>query len=630
MDHISADLPLNYHHVAPSYLPRAPNLLINHLNACIFNGTPESEKSPVAEGDLFPLRINVVADSNKIHREIGLVLQAVEITDVPDAVELRCASRTSADSVVTQLIQNDYRFTLDYSEFILHPGNLFVKNLNASLVDDDSLFDFFQNRSRFHTLIDVSIFKTVEDNCFAILKFDNYLDVEHVIDKLDTSHNPFHASSMPLYVNKYISKRERKLKADDFTPASAPGEPINLYNTIVVENVAEFFDYNPTFESLGKFLAKFELFHKIDSVYFPITKVADDDVHIANFGFISFEIDEHLNEDVLKCLYFLNNLLFEEFMAFELKDIVSITREEEYDDKPPTARGVVKISVGQHKHNHYLYQITKNRMALSWESGSVPTFTYIDINLHNTAISKFSKYLNYQETNIYVNNFPVVFDNDDELWEKFWKQFGQIKSAKIIKPQFYSKKSTESTGKIGFVFFEAFRLCVRAILLTNDKTISTSVSGINHLVHVQSSFAIQKNNNSPSLPPQAQRASLPTNYYDPSTPNYAKRFSWPSENYYYSAPPIVSPPLGDYGSMYNPYVYYNYPYMMRELSPPDTSRENNNSPSDFSNYYISPQPANFNYFVPYEYGSQQPYSPQTPPVSTQTKHSKKANQKKKS
>ncbi|EDK36898.2 hypothetical protein PGUG_00996 [Meyerozyma guilliermondii ATCC 6260] len=621
----------------PADEPRAPNRdLLDHLNACIFDAPLLKSVSPISDvGDAFPLRVSVTdCNYDTLKPTVGSVLQHVDISDFDSGIELRCNNKFNADKLVVKLIENNLKFTLDYSDFISHPGNLFVKNLSSSLINHDSLFEFFQVRSCYKSLSNVNIFNNSDESLFAILKFDNYLDVDFLIEHLDTSNNPFHhLPSVPLYVNKYISKRERKLKAEDFQPAAsqspAHSESVNLYNTIVVENLGEFFNYSPTFELLGQFLSKFEMFQKIESVYFPLTKVAEQDVSVSNFGFIGFEVDEHLNENVLKCLYYLNNLSFEEFMAFENKDIIPINRETEFDDKSLTS-GTLKISIGQHKHNHYLYQVTGNRMALNWEPNTIPTFTYIDMNLHNAAITKFSKYLNYQETNIYVNSFPVVFENNDKLWETFWKQFGKIKSAKIIKPQFYSKKSTESTGKIGFVFFENFRSAVRAILLTNEKTINTSLTGTSHSVHVQTSFAIQKSNHSPSAPAQGQRSSVPNNYLAPTPHNYMKRFSWPSENYYYSPQPIVSPPLTDF-NMYAPYVYYNYPYMVRDLSPHEMAGDQAVEPpsGDYPNFYGNAQPQNFNYYLPFDHGTPATFAPSSMPGSAPPPRQGKKTQKKK-
>ena len=88
-------------------------------------------------------------------------------------------------------------------------------------------------------------------------------------------------------------------------------------------------------------------------------------------------------------------------------------------------------------------------------------------------INQFSRSLNYQETNIYVNNLPIVFNNDDCTWESFWSQFGIIKSAKIIKPQFYHEyEDDHKSGKIGFVFYKTFKMAIRAILMTNNKVVN--------------------------------------------------------------------------------------------------------------------------------------------------------------
>jgi len=191
-------------------------------------------------------------------------------------------------------------------------------------------------------------------------------------------------------------------------------------------------------------------------------------------------------------------------------------------------------------------------------------------------------------------------------------QFGNcIKSAKIIKPQFYSKKNDVELGKIGFVFYKDFKMALRAILLTNNKLISF---GNFKKVFVQTSFAIQKNNHN------HQRPSLPSNYYQThNTPNnYSKRFSLPTitdYNYYLQPPSVPVPPTtpagnpSDYINFFNPYMYpINYPYM---------PLDRDSSPTDDTNYpeTISP-PLNYYYQPYYQFPPSNNYQPlSTPPTS---------------
>lgn len=562
---------------------------VHQINASLF-GTGATRPLLPDNSDAFPLHIRVTeCCPHDLTQSVGDCILAVDVIDNHNSVGLHCTTKPDADRIVVQLIEKNHNFLLDYSDFISHPGNLFVKNLSALSTSHDSLSEFFQKNSRYSSLSTVNIFNSADETLFAILKFDNYLDVDYLLESVDTSVNPFHhLSTVPLYMNRYISKRERKLKAEELTLASLPslGETFNVYNTLVVENLGGFFSGEPTFEELGEFIAKFELFHKVVSVYFPLNKVSDTGAQVSTFGFIEFESDSRVNENVLRCLYHLSNLLHDKFTKFSAADITPVTHNEEFDETPSTDSGLIKLSIGQHKHNHYLYQLSNDRLALNWESRTIPTYTYIGIAMHNTAISRFSRHLNYQETNIYVNNFPVVFENNDELWETFWKQFGCVKLAKIIKPHFYSKKTTESTGKIGFVFFENFRLAVRAILLTNDRTLTSGE--VCNQIHVETSFAIQKNNHG-STPSHNQRPSLPTNYFAPTPHEYIKRFSWPSEEYYLSPPHI--PPVPEFAPMYPPYMFYNYPYMIGEPS------------EDYGYYLTSPPPST--YFVRYDYGAYQ-------------------------
>lgn len=573
---------------------------LQSLNNCLFKETGD-------QADNFPLKICV----GEGHKDEANECIGDDTFKFTRELEISFTNKGDADRVVTKLLDCGIEVTFTYADFISHPGNLFIKNLSDELINYDALFEYFQKKSRYHSLVDINIFNSVEDDIFAILKFLNYLDVDHILKNLDASKNPFNVNeNVPIYLNKYISKKERKLK---YTENSAASENINNYNTIVIENLSDFLNsYNPDMSTIETFLSKFEIFNKIESIYFPIIQTTDNNFNLLNFGFINFEINENLNINVLKCLYYLNDLSFTNFMKFGPDDAYNIEQDLCKPDLVPSTDHInLRVSIGQHKHNHYLYQCQTNQL-LCLQNNKL-FLKYLDIPYYNILLNTFSKFVNYQETNIYVNNLPVIFENDDRLWEEFWLQFGNcIKSAKIIKPQFYSKKNELELGKIGFVFYKDFKMALRAILLTNNKLISF---GSFKKVFVQTSFAIQKNNHN------HQRPSLPSNYYQAHNQSnkYSKRFSLPTitdYNYFLQPPSVPVPPPtapagnpSDYINFYNPYMYqFNYPYVPfdKDLSPNDDS----NYPEN-----ISP-PLNYYYQPYYQFPSSNNYQPlSTPPTS---------------
>lgn len=585
---------------------------ISALNGSVFN------EGSLDRGDQFPLRLRIETSDDR-QPTLNEILKRHDVRVSAAQEEVVFSNKRQADAVVSEVLASGFKVLFNYSGFISHPGNLFIKNLCEELIDYDKLFDFFQSKSKYKSLADINIFNSAEDDVFAILKFENYLDVDHILDTLDVNDNPFHHNdTVPLYLNKYISKKERKLKYDDNSVLS---DHVNSYNTIVIENLGDFLnEYNPTIGLLETFLLKFELFNKIDNLYFPVFQVDDNNFRLMKYGFINFEANENLNVNVLKCIYYLNDLNFEKFMNFTHDDVLNDEGELLKTTQSPLNDRGLKISIGQHKHNHYLYEFQTNQ--LLYLNQHKLCLGFLDLTVHNNIINSFSKFVNFQETNIYVNNFPIIFENNDTLWEKFWYQFGNsIKSAKIIKPQFYSKKNDE-LGKIGFVFYTDFKMALRAILLTNNRLIN--FKNFKNIL-IQTSFAIQKNNHG------YQRPSLGTNYYPVQPPqnNYMKRFSMPSLNdysYFMQGPPMASiaptpssTSSSDYFPMYNPMMYgYNYRYTSADKD------HTNDGPLDRPGFSTSP-PLNY-YFQPYipfaPSGTYQTvYSPPTPPILKSSKKS---------
>ncbi|EGW33859.1 uncharacterized protein SPAPADRAFT_59229 [Spathaspora passalidarum NRRL Y-27907] len=193
-------------------------------------------------------------------------------------------------------------------------------------------------------------------------------------------------------------------------------------------------------------------------------------------------------DNTLRILYYLNKLTWDEFIKFDTYNLSPLSKDEDEEDQEIKGKGnTVSITIAQHKHNHYLYT-NANNFYLSMGKNSMVSISYPNPMY---VLTQYARNLNYQETNIYVNNLPVVFNNDDEVWEQFWKQFGDIKSAKIIKPQFYhhEEENASKSGKIGFIFYKTFKQAIRAVLLTNNRVVN--IDKFNPIL-IQSSFAIQK------------------------------------------------------------------------------------------------------------------------------------------
>lgn len=444
------------------------NLFLNDLQETILGQTSNS---------YFPIDIKVP----KLTPEVNEILGEFNL---PSQLQLTIKEKSVSDQLIERLLKINSNLELGYTKFVSHPGNLFVKNFTRGKLNQTKLAKFFNSNSKYKSLNEVNIFNqnsSNDEDTFAIIKFDNYLDVDYLLTKKFTS-NPFHINpQLPLYVNNYISRKQRKLTMEE-------NEDHNNYASLTIENLCNFFpkNFEWTHESMEKFFSKFELFGNIQLIYFPI-EVVGTKFRPVDFGFISFEINETSNLDVLKCLYFLNELSFEEFNSFDEAKLRDIVKDLDSDTEAQlAAKNGIKISISQHKHNHYLFQFYPT--LLNHSQGEL-VITFDDMSVHTALKNNFINNSNYQETNIYVNNFPTLFENNDELWEKFWSKFGSIKLAKIIKPQFYSKQD-QSIGKIGFVFFEDFKMALRSILLTNNK--SVNYNGSSYII--KTSFAIQKLN----------------------------------------------------------------------------------------------------------------------------------------
>lgn len=500
--------------------------LLETLNDCIFN-----ETSSNLTYCNFPVVLKVpFQDSNK--EEISKIFASFkDLTINTEGDEYHVGfvhSRVEFDDLISKLYLLNIAFELDYGKFISHPGILFIKNLSSNLMfeseeaesititkdkDTHKLFEFLMDNCKFKSLNEVKLFNqdNAVNSAFAIVKFSNYLDVDLLIDKFNKQiPNPFNQNeTIPLFLNRYLNRKER------FNPRVPVASPINSlnqdnFNLIIIENFLNFIPEAFSTVEFCKLIEKFgEFGNAVESIYFPILDYYSraketTKLNCFDYGYIKFKSNANLMENTLKVLYYLNDLSWDEFVNFDSQHLPSLN---DPIDPIKSRNNKIQITIAQHKHNHYLYANAQNFYL------SIGQKNQFSINFPNPmyTINLYCRSLNYQETNIYVNNLSMLFNNDDLTWEAFWKQFGTIKSAKIIKPQFYestplssasfssssesasisSDSSTKNNkaGKIGFIFYESFKMAIRAILMTNNKVVN--LDKFNPIL-IQSSFAIQK------------------------------------------------------------------------------------------------------------------------------------------
>lgn len=551
--------------------------------------------------------------------------------------------------------------TFSYAHCISHPGNLFVKNLSSSLVTEDKLFAFFNLYSRYKLLNSVKLFPQDDGELFAFLNFDLHLDADHLIgDARLQAPNAFHVDpSRKLYVNRYLSRKERKWRQQQrdaeleaalgavslsgstsqssallrlsmllshqnshhnlqpnarhsALPPAAAGQ--HDYSTVVVENLGQFVpDLNPSVELIERVLSRFEMFGDVLAAFVPLEPVGDtQDFRLADVAYISYGRANN-NTNSLVAMYYLSGLSPAAFFGFSEADIHDIKNDmangvadgagsagdAAADAADAAVEGPVRLClrIGQHRHNQRLCDCVLGQYVFTrgLHCDGVEVLTPA---LHAHVLDEFSRRANYQETNVYVTNFPVLFNNDDRLWELFWLQFGSrgspnngVKSARIIKPQFYRKDAAVAPlGKIGFVFYQDFKMALRAILLTNNKCVTRLGGDESTVVRIQTSFALQKGNTrnrsysgtaapAPLVAPHGlfpRGGLLPLGAYaDPwptGTPpalQLAPGFYFPYYGYAYPyyAPTDPEPELG--AQMYPYFVSpYASPAMSADLSPP--------------------------------------------------------------
>lgn len=303
--------------------------------------------------------------------------------------------------------------------------------------------------------------------------------------------------------------KAKRLRQDRATPESHDDEPepeaenprtkepwdSDSHDTVVIENLAEAWPHINTIGELQKIVLAFALFHTVESVFVPLQHGPRPVPRAV--AFLAYAKDHNTTQDLLRALYHLDGLTplqMAAFTAADIDDSLMETSSHPEPDKPGQSSVALRVVIGQKKHNHNLFTAAAAPY-IGFRYAGAQTLHHceplpIPELYEKYILARLCKYTNYQELNIYVNNLPVLFNNDDDLWLAFWNQFarGGIKSARIIKPQFYSKALPVSCGKFGFVFYEHFKMALRAILLTNNRRVT--VAG--QTVVIRASFAIQK------------------------------------------------------------------------------------------------------------------------------------------
>ncbi|KAM9934871.1 hypothetical protein OXX80_005546 [Metschnikowia pulcherrima] len=264
-----------------------------------------------------------------------------------------------------------------------------------------------------------------------------------------------------------------------------------IYDAIVIENLGQIFSQPISLGLVQEILSKFSLFGPLDAAFLPIESENGAKYKLEKAGFIGFAHENNFSENLLRCFYHLDGLTIKQLFDFTKTDIHEVSLH-----GPASTNDLegpyLKLSLCQQKHSRLLVE-NGLQAFIAFDHHDKPSVCDLveQKEVYERQVKRFSKAVNYQETNVYVNNLAVLFQNDDIAWYKFWNQFGEggIKSAKIIKPQFYSKRHDDSSGRFGFVFYRDVQMALRAILLTNNKTVKFK----DHPgFKIEASFAIQK------------------------------------------------------------------------------------------------------------------------------------------
>lgn len=561
----------------------------------------------------FPLRVRIDENSPETTFLVSdlkdhLDGENLPWNSAPPYIEVSLSTKEPSDRLLSHLQHQKWKYVLDYSQFATHPGMVFVRGLQKTPGLQGDLKSHFAAACRYGLVSEVNVIGNSDEGVHevaATVKFDNHLDADHILSCPSTSA----FGPKPLHVTRYVSKKQRAIQGDVKSlapPALANDDPV-IYDTIVVENFNEFVAEPISISQVQNILLKFELFLPIETVFFPLTNKDTDKLRFKKVGFIGLSQDRETNSKLLTALYYLNDLTFLELLAFSQSDVYDLSKDLNTAERDVSSNEPrLKMSIAQRKHNHHLYENSDSPYVFLNDKNE-PSISEPDLRLHESEfINRFIKSSNYQETNVYVNNFPIIFGNDDALWAEFWNQFGvdHIKSAKIIKPQFYSKKLDGSLGKIGFVFYKEFKMALRAIILTNNKVIRYKDSPS---ILIQASFAIQKH----SSHSQAFGKAAPQKFHHNTPPNYYPEAPLPKQ--YGGASPFM--PIPDQ-YMFHPYMMSMPPYnpgMPLEERVDDVEYESNRDEPNLgvaSNSF----PPQFGYYFPYyPFSGQMPVGGPIPP-----------------
>jgi hypothetical protein len=433
--------------------------------------------------------ISVLNDSIKCHQlELAVDVDGNDLGKIrPLLTNNLCVDGTSItgekfaiESLMFRLYDNEIGFTVDYNrfknDFTKNPGLVvFIKNFSPELVCDVSIldakpviihdkenkfFEYLNSNTYFKSLAEIKLFVRLNSPPFCLVKLDNHLDVDFLIKNISLQPNKFnHNENIPLYANRYINK------------------PYNngnfICDTLLLTNLSHFFPPDLPLNKFQHFINLFARLSPVDSIYFPIANGS------FSIGYIKFKKVPNITEIGLKILLAFNGLTWPEISKYKLDEINEFVNKDHPDVNEDHTHGL-GVNIAQQKHNHYLLKYANCPYI------SLPfTICYPNPWLQ---VGLFAKTTSYQETNIYVINVAQLFHDDDELWCKFWRQFGDITSAKIINRE-GGKNINDSNRQIGFVFYKEFRLAIRAILHTNNKLIT--IPDMPSFL-IQSSFALQK------------------------------------------------------------------------------------------------------------------------------------------
>ncbi|WPK26155.1 hypothetical protein PUMCH_003503 [Australozyma saopauloensis] len=536
----------------------------------------------------------------------------------PSEIEIRVNQRDKTETLLRYLSEHEWEFLADYTDVDENPAVILATNISRS-ASLEKLTIALNSFCPYLSLLEADF--TDESSHSVHLRFNNFLDVEALRDKRDIigfCDDPKEA----LVFEKCESESLPKFLP--LSQSTAPG-----LDAIALENAEEVFPALLTLEEIKTIVSKFELFGTVDSLCFPIKRHNESDFGVEKTAFVGFSHTSPGKAKVLECLYYLGDLTFKELLEFSpdsIKDpseMFAVKDKDETDASQPR----IKLSIVQKKHGHQLSKsIAFNFITLGEaDSTDLVIRDEKDSEITSNIYNRFLKSNNYQETNVYVNNLPVLFQNDDDLWNQFWNQFGcdGINSAKIIKPQFYTKKHTETVGKIGFVFYKEFKMALRAIIMTNDREIYYPGSPP---ILIQTSFAIQKKNNSWSsskyiqnksgltkelagdafinnlVRPMMKRASLPAIHSNEYS-SYALMGPEPIQAYMY-------PPYDPF--IFNPYYLHIPGYGMEGMQGQPPTGSPLSSPR--SHMGASPMPPGMNGAFPPPYAYMMQFYPYSPPM----------------